>query len=232
MPHRASLLCTMLALSSLGLATRAWAAPERTSGYRPLDRKQRIGLGRALAQALRATEKRYAGALKLPRDRTVYHSVKEAAHHQHWRSEVERDGLAALGRWLAAGRYPGLWTTVGRAGSVRGEGFYNQTDRRAVALRLKSKALFYDPTEPAQQAIYQRWKALTKASSKNARNGFHQMKDTDGRSLYEKLPGISAPRDLRFYRDLNLAGVVRYSDTTGEAYPIVLNPNAIEAIAF
>jgi hypothetical protein len=130
-----------------------------------------------------------------------------------------------LGKWMAAGSYPGLWT-------MEGDGaWYGAHGGKPVKIKLRQGALFVDLEDPGQKRVYEKWKHQARAGQNDPGDLFQRLKDASGTPMARKVPGIRAPAKGRFLQELNIAGVVWY-DTYGRRCPVLLNPEAIESVSF
>jgi hypothetical protein len=193
--------------------------------------------GRApISSTSRVRQPGYVAALRAELERTgaervksVYsHQIKAPEHRAHWEAQYRRHGNSMLGKWIGAGRYPGIWTLEGKSSTSN---WYGKTGGKPVKFKLKNNALFIDLDEPTQRAVYDKWKQCSGANAGDPKDMFQRIKDAQGYPLSKKIPGIRAPSHGRFLEELNIAGLVWY-DTYGRRCPVLLNPGAIKSVQF
>ncbi|MCP4445716.1 MAG: hypothetical protein GY811_10305 [Myxococcales bacterium] len=190
-------------------------------------------LHEALTQAVEANFKKFPNQREfLPKERTVYHSIRQQTHRDLWKGKYNAEGTSMIGEWMAGGKYAGIWTTSKKAGLHGGEGWYSDKGNRAVKLTLKKKALFIDLQDPAQKQIYKDWQKQTGQDKyASPKDLFQTMKGPDGTPLAKRAGGIGAPVHGDFLVQLGIAGVIHY-DVYGQGNPVLLNPHAIEKVEF
>jgi hypothetical protein len=186
-----------------------------------------------LGKAVEANFKKFPNqAEALPKDRILYHSIKEVSHREQWKGKYAKQGLSMMGEWMTGGKYGGIWTTSKKEGLFGGEGWYSDKGSAAVRITLKKKALFIDLEDPAQKQIYKDWQKLSKQTDQhNPKDMFQTLKGPDGVPLAKRVGGLRAPTHGDFFKHLGIAGVIHY-DAYGQGNPVLLNPHAIEKVEF
>lgn len=165
------------------------------------------------------------GAEKVAPGAIYSHQIKSPEHRRQWATQYRQKGASMLGKWLAAGSYPGIWTMEGSGA------WYGDHGGKPVQIKLRQGALFVDLEDPGQKRIYEKWQQQSRVKENDPGDLFQRLKDAGGTPLAKKVPGIRAPTKGRFLQELNIAGVVWY-DTYGRRCPVLLNPDAIESVSF
>src|SRR5262249_17069884 len=134
----------------------------------------------------------------------LYHQFRDPAHLAKWQAAlaVGQTKLKTLETWVSTGRYPGLWTVTDPNGWFAGE--------KAIQLKPRKGFVLFDPDIPEHQKVYAEWRALNDRVRPGAPNRFAALKGADGTSLSQKVAGVRAPDDERFYREMGIAGVAHY----------------------
>lgn len=186
-----------------------------------------------LVTAVEANFKKFPNqAEALPKERVLYHSIKEKSHRNLWQGKYQTQGTSMVGEWMNAGKYVGIWTTTKKAGLFGGEGWYSDKGSGVVRITLKKNALFLDLQDPAQQKIYTQWQKLSdQQGAKGPKDLFQRLKGVDGTPMSKRVGGVNAPKHGDFLVHMGIAGVIHY-DAYGRGNPILLNPHAIEKVEF
>jgi hypothetical protein len=212
--------------AGIGKKSTHAAATVEVPGYAPKLRE-------ALATAVEANFKKFPNqAEALPKERVLYHSIKEKTHRDLWQGKYQAQGSAMLGEWMSGGKYAGIWTTTKKAGLFGGEGWYSDKGNGVVRITLKKKALFLDLQDPAQNKIYKEWQKLSGQDKQHSpKDLFLTLKGPDGTPMSKRVGGINAPKHGDFLVHMGIAGVIHY-DAYGRGNPVLLNPHAIEKVEF
>jgi len=108
----------------------------------------------------------------------VLHQVREPRHRALWREAlaVRPRAREVLRRWIASGRYPGLWTLPGV------EPWYHvDVAGPAVRIRLRDDAILFDRDIPEHRAVYEAWIENERAlRGPEPPNRFDLLRDDDG----------------------------------------------------
>ena len=192
-----------------------------------------LKLRESLVTAVEANFKKFPNqAEALPKERVLYHSIKEKTHRDLWQGKYQSQGTAMIGEWMSGGKYAGIWTTTKKAGLFGDEGWYSDKGNGIVRITLKKKALFLDLQDPAQNKIYTEWQKLSGQDKQHSpKDLFLTLKGPDGTPMSKRVSGINAPKHGDFLVHMGIAGVIHY-DAYGQGNPVLLNPHAIEKVEF
>ncbi|MBL4634876.1 MAG: hypothetical protein JKY56_13475 [Kofleriaceae bacterium] len=192
-----------------------------------------IKLRESMKVAIEANFKKFPGqAEALPKERTLYHSIKEKTHRDLWQGKYQAQGTSMIGEWMSGGKYGGIWTTTKKEGLFGGEGWYSDKGNGVVRITLKKNALFLDLHDPAQKKIYTEWQKLSGQDKQHSPTDlFLRLKAPDGTPMSKRVGAIGAPKHGDFLMHMGIAGVIHY-DTYGRGNPVLLNPHAIEKVEF
>jgi hypothetical protein len=220
--------------SSLRLRKNARSAEKKTnSAHSPEVPAYALKLRESLTKAIDANFEKFPNQAKaLPKDRLLYHSIKETSHRELWKGKYEAQGVGMIGEWMTGGKYGGIWTTSKKVGLFGGEGWYSDKGSAAVRITLKKNSRFIDLDDPVQKQIYKDWKKLSGQDTQpSPKDLFQKLKGPDGTPLAKRLGGIGAPTHGDFLVHMGIAGVIHY-DTYGQGNPVLINPHAIEKVEF